>query len=109
MTRSQTGVFVHGTYGFPVNITLSSTPDPAIDLTTVTSMALTLDRPAESGLDSLSIALGVPSAIVNAAAGIIQWVPASGDLPVAGMYHFTITLVFPAPAQLTIAGTMKVT
>jgi hypothetical protein len=100
MTVTQEGIFRHGTFGFPVEITLSSTP---VDLTLATSVALAVKRPKE---DAYNIS-AVPT-VIDIPAGKLRWLPVSGDLTGAGVYHLLITVAFGPTMTLTVDGTMKV-
>ncbi len=104
-TVTQEGIFRHGTFGFPVEITLSSTP---ISLAAATAINLSVKRPCETDYD-ISADLVVPDAIINSTTGIIQWVPVEGDLTVKGTYHLTLTIAFDPTMTLTVDGTMRVT
>jgi hypothetical protein len=104
---NQTGVYRKGTFGFPVAITLSTPPAPVIPLTGILSIALAVRRPSETA-PGINRALPLPGAVINEAAGIIEWIVQDGDLSERGTYHLTFTLAFPGPQQLVIDGEMKV-
>lgn len=104
MTVLQTGTFRHGTFGFPIEVTLSSSP---ISLVGCTAIHLDMKRPNEV-VAGISRALVLPGAIVNATTGVITWDVLNGDLPVIGNYSFTLTIAFGPSEQLVVDGEMKV-
>jgi hypothetical protein len=104
MTVTQEGVFRHGTFGLPVDITLSATP---IDLAGATAISIAVKRPDETDYD-ITADLTLPDAIIDEDGGEIEWLPAEGDLTVKGTYHLVLTILFGPTMTLTVEGTMRV-
>jgi hypothetical protein len=105
MTIEQDGTFRHGTSGFPVDVTLANPPIPPVVLTTLISLSMAVTRPDQT---TYARSLAVPGCVIDALAGIIEFVVQVGDLTVPGIYRITFTPVFPA-GPLPVDGTMKVT
>jgi hypothetical protein len=104
MTVSQIGVFRHGMFGFPVEITLSSGPIP---LASVTQIHLAVKRPSES-TPGISRNLTLPDAVLDAANGVIAWQILDGEIPVVGVYNFTLTINYGTNERLIVDAMMKV-
>lgn len=104
MTITQTGVFRHGTFGFPIQITLSATP---FSLAGATAINVAIKRPRELNY-SISRDLTLPGAIIDAPNCQIEMIAQDGDLPRSGTYNLTITTEFGPSQRLIVDGTMEV-
>jgi len=101
---SQEGVYVMGTYGFPVTCQLSA-PQPDI-FANVSTLKLDLTRPNGSKIAQRTLPL--PDSIIDPDR-TIQFIVQDGDLPVDGIYTMKFSVDYSGGAHLNFGGSFKVT
>lgn len=93
MTKTQTGLFEVGTYGYPIAVLFSATPDPVVKLTDVGAIALSITRPnATTIARSLAPIESFISSGSSTISDTIRWSVASGDHSLAGRYVFALAI-----------------
>jgi len=101
---SQEGVYVAGTYGFPITCQLATAQDGIFD--DVTEILLELVRPDGSAPNARTLPL--PGAIVDPDRSI-QWIAQNGDLSIDGVYHMSLRVDYVGGARLIFGGDFRVT
>jgi hypothetical protein len=103
-TISQEGVYVAGTYGFPITCRLAEVQTGIFS--DVTAIELRLTRPDGSAITPRSLPL--PDSIVDPDR-TIQWIAQSGDLSIDGVYQMQFAIDYVGGAHLIFGGDFKVT
>jgi hypothetical protein len=108
MTKTQTGEFYHGMYGYPVDVTLAPAAEGEEQLVLTGATAITLNLNSSKAATVAARPLVLPDAIINPGSvgipAVIRWVVAIGDIPDGGSYRMTLTIDLPGPKRAIVEG-----